>query len=48
MLILEELEEIRAWNLRSNGLKDGVGLFSPGRDAMDGSMLLLGEDITEP
>ena len=41
-------EYIRDWNLRSKGLKDGVGLFKPGLDATEGRTLLLGDDITEP
>jgi hypothetical protein len=43
-------EDIRDWNLRSNGLKDGVGLLKPGLEANDGSTLLLGEaeDMKEP
>lgn len=41
-------EAIRAENLLSNGLKEGVGLFNPGREATDGRTLLLGEDTTEP
>jgi hypothetical protein len=41
-------EEIRDWNLWSKGRKEGVGLDRPGRKAREGSMLLPGEDITEP
>lgn len=43
-----EGDTIRDWNLRSKGLKDGVGLLRPGREATEGRMLLLGEDKTEP
>ena len=41
-------EYIRDWNLRSKGLKEGVGLPRPGRLASDGSTLLPGEDMPEP
>ncbi len=43
-----EGDDIRDWNRRSNGLKEGVGLLSPGREARDGTLLLPGEDIKEP
>jgi hypothetical protein len=45
--MLEE-EDMRDWNLRSKGRKDGVGLLKPGRGATDGRILLPGEEITEP
>lgn len=41
-------EDMRDWNLRSNGRKDGVGLPMPGLDAREGSTLLLGDETTEP
>jgi hypothetical protein len=47
---IERVElERRDWNLLSKGRKDGVGLSRPGRDAIDGRMLLPpGDDNTEP
>ena len=41
-------DDIRDWNLRSNGLNEGVGLPRPGREANEGRTLLPGEDNTEP
>lgn len=41
-------EDILDWNRRSNALKEGVGLLSPGREATEGSTLLLGDERTEP
>lgn len=41
-------EAIRDWNRLSNGLKEGVGLLRPGREATEGRILLLGELRTEP
>lgn len=41
-------EESRAWNRRSNGRKEGVGLLRPGRDATDGRALLPGEEKPDP
>lgn len=41
-------EDMRDWNRRSKGRKDGVGLLRPGREAMEGSTLLPGEDMNEP
>lgn len=43
-----EGEAIRDWNRLSNGLKEGVGLPSPGREAREGTLLLPGEDTIEP
>lgn len=47
-LFMKLAEEMRDWKRLSNGRKEGVGLLRPGREATDGSTLLLGEDITEP
>jgi hypothetical protein len=41
-------EEIRDWNRRSNGRKEGEGLLKPGREATDGRMLLPGEEMKDP
>lgn len=42
-------EDSREENLRSKGLKEGVGLPKPGRDPREGSMLLLlGNEANEP
>ena len=42
-------EDIRDWNLRSKGLKDGVGLFSRGQGAVEGTMPLpVWDEIIEP
>jgi hypothetical protein len=41
-------EEMRDWNLRSKGRKDGAGLLRPGREATEGRTLLPGDEITEP
>jgi hypothetical protein len=39
----------RDWNRLSKGRKEGVGLSRPGREAMDGSILLpLGDDSIDP
>jgi hypothetical protein len=43
-----EGEDIRDWNRRSKGLKEGVGLLRPGLEATEGSILLPGEDTREP
>ena len=43
-----EGEDIRDWNRWSKGLKEGVGLLRPGRDAKEGRTLLPGEDSIEP
>lgn len=41
--------ESRDWKRLSKGLKDGVGLSSPGLEATEGSILLPpGEDKIEP
>jgi hypothetical protein len=41
-------DDIRDWNRRSKGRNEGVGLLRPCREATDGRMLLLGDEITEP
>jgi hypothetical protein len=41
-------DDIRDENRRSNGLNEGVGLLRPGREATEGSTLLLGEERIEP
>lgn len=43
-------EDMRDWNLLSNGLKEGAGPLRPGREATEGRTLLLweGDEITEP
>jgi hypothetical protein len=41
-------DAIRDWKRRSKGLNEGVGLFNPGREATEGSTLLLGDETTEP
>lgn len=40
--------EMREEKRRSKGRKEGVGLPRRGREASDGRMLLLGEDMIEP
>ncbi len=41
-------EEIRDWNLKSKGLKEGVGLFMPGREQTERRTLLLGDEAMDP
>ena len=42
-------DERRDWKRLSNGRKEGVGLSRPGREAMDGRILLPpGDDRTDP
>ena len=40
-------EDIRDWNLRSKGLKEGFGLLRPGLEATEGRTLLPVDDMTE-
>jgi len=40
-------EDSRDWNRRSKGRKEGVGESRPGREATEGSTLLLGEERIE-
>lgn len=42
-----KLEDNRDWKRRSKGLKDGVGLLRPGREATEGRTLLPGEERAE-
>lgn len=44
----EDGEDMRDWNRRSKGRKEGVGLLSPGRDAREGGMLLPSDDKRIP
>jgi hypothetical protein len=46
--VVEEGEAMRDLKRRSKGLKEGVGLLRPGREAIEGSMLLPGDDINDP
>jgi hypothetical protein len=41
-------DDIRDLKRRSNGRKDGVGLPMPGLEAVEGRMLLPGDEIIEP
>lgn len=46
--VVDEDEDMRDWNRRSNGLNDGDGLLKPARDATEGKTLLPGDDMYEP